>query len=83
LEWFDEFEEWKLIQEHYCIVWAFQDKLQSNDQTQTTNATTSNNNNDNNNSPLSSKESGKNETVWANCGFQPVEPRVIVRQPPQ
>jgi len=23
LEMFDEFEEWKLIQEHYCLVWAF------------------------------------------------------------
>lgn len=30
LELFDEVEEWNLIQGHYCIVWAFNDKTKSN-----------------------------------------------------
>ena len=27
LELFDEYEDWKLIQQHYCIVWAYSHHL--------------------------------------------------------
>lgn len=27
IEFFDEYEEWQLILGHYCLAWAYQDKI--------------------------------------------------------